>query len=141
MGWVPPKNPRARKAARTRQRNIRADNAALVEEMNQAYLAKMNAANEEHAKAARAAHPPEHEKFAALASSHHEQAQATTGRAAMVHQQLAALYADAAHASSYLLHTKPMRGHTSNDGADRAAMRTRLATLKAEIADVRKGLT
>jgi hypothetical protein len=89
----------------------------------------------------RASTPPEHDRFADLASAHHTAAQTASGKTRMAHDQLSALYADAAHAAIYLLHTGGKFGDKSTDGQRRRAdMRARLASLKVEIADVRKRL-
>jgi hypothetical protein len=77
----------------------------------------------------RASTPPEHDRFADLASAHHTAAQTASGTTRMAHDQLSALYADAAHLAKLMRAT----GATKD-------LRVRLATLKGEIADVQKRL-
>lgn len=75
---------------------------------------------------------PEHERLAAESASHGFYGRAARDRndstAAMRHEQLAALYADAAHVALHL-HTTAERG---------AEMRGRLARLKVEIASIQR---
>ncbi len=72
---------------------------------------------------------PDADRYATLSASHHLQALAASGRDAMRHDQLSALYAEA-HALTTLMRAT----------GDTKELRLRLAQRLIEIADVRKGL-